>query len=92
MPMTEEKLTKKFQEIPEEWRDASDSMDVPALKSRLAEVVNTLEENQQNWDDDQDVAEKKEALASAELGYKEVRNMERLKLKYLVRLLKDQTS
>jgi superfamily I DNA/RNA helicase len=89
MPTNEEKLTKKFLDIPSEWRDASDSMNVLDLKNRLTEVVKSLEENQQNWDEDQDVQEKKEALGSAEQGYKEVRNMERLKLKYLVRLLKD---
>lgn len=85
----EEKMQKKFLEINEEWRDKVAALSVEQIKTEITEVVNNENENQKNKEDDQHLAEAKETYQEAAAGYKEATKMNRLKVKFALRVLGD---
>ena len=78
-----------FAAIPEEWRDAVAASTVEQIDARIAELAKNEEENQNNKKEDEDLAEKKEAVKFAAEGYREATKMYKLKMKYVMRVLGD---
>lgn len=85
----EEKLAKKFEKIDEGWRSDADSMSTEQLKAKLVEVTRNEAENQEKKENDEALADAKEKYENANFGYKDATAMNKLKIKYLVRNLKD---
>lgn len=79
----------KFLDLPEEWRNAMAETATEKLNSTLTEVVSNEEENQKNKEEDQDLASCKEAYQTAAAGYKEATRLNKLKMRYIVRVLSD---
>lgn len=89
--MDEAKLAKKFLEIPEEWRNETESLTVPHIKERIAEEAKKREDNDKLWEEDPDVNALAAQLKDAESGYKEVRDRCNLKIKYALKVLASKT-
>jgi hypothetical protein len=85
--MDDARFAKKMLEIPEEWRDETDTLDVPKLKERIAEEAKKREDNDVLWSQDPDVNSLAEQLKEAEAGYKEARDRCNLKIKYALKVL-----
>jgi hypothetical protein len=85
----DEKLQKKFEQLPVEWRDKVATMTVEDLNAALAEVAKNENENQLNKENDQDLAEKKESYSFASAQYKEATTANKLRTKFLIRVLGD---
>lgn len=90
-PMTEEaryqKELEKLETLPEDWRLEVERMDPAQIKTTLAEVTLNERENQNNKKLDQDLAEKKEAYATAAAGYKEATKANKLRITFLLKTL-----
>lgn len=89
--MDDARLAKKFLEIPEEWRNETDTLGVPLLKERIAEEARKKDDNDKLWEEDPDVNSLAEQLKEAESGYKEVRDRCNLKIKYALKVLATKT-
>lgn len=86
----DEKLQKKFEtDLPEDWRDNVAAMSVERLNAALAEVAENEDLNQKAKEDDQDLASAKETYQTAAAGYKEATQANKLRTKYILRVLRD---
>ncbi len=85
----EEKLLKKFEKIDEDWRHRVEVMGPAEIKAILVEVTQNEATNQEMKEDDEELAQAKAAYDAAGLGYKEATTMNKLKIKFAVRQLKN---
>jgi hypothetical protein len=92
MPRTamdpEAALLKKFEKIDQEWRDTVSAMPVDELKAQLIQVTKNEHENQAAKEQDEDLEQRKRDYEFAASGYKDATQINKLKLKFLVRHLK----
>lgn len=90
MPRGPSKMKKnKFDDLPQDWKDALESSSLDELKSKVAEVAKTEFLNQSEMKADQDLNEKKELVKVASAGYREVTKLNKLKLSYLTQMMAD---
>lgn len=85
----EEKIQKKLEQIDEEWRDSVAAMTPEQIKNVITEVSQNEAENQQSKEDDQDLESKHLAYQDASVGYKEATQMNKLKVRFALRVLSD---
>lgn len=78
-----------FAELPESFKDALATADVNQLKDKLAEVAKAQEANKSEMKADEDLNNLKEQVKVASSGYTEVTKSNKLKTKYVIRLLAD---
>lgn len=85
----EERLQRKFTNIDEEWRDKVAAMTPDQLRVVVTEVSHNESENQKAKEEDQHLEETKAAYQDASAGYKEASAMNKLKIKFALRVLSD---
>lgn len=78
-----------FESIPEDWKDAVAASSVDAINARIAEVAKAEEENLRLKGEDFDLASLKEQVKEAGAQYSEATKMNRLKIRYAMRVLGD---
>lgn len=79
----------KFDDLPAEFKDAISGMNPQEIKSRMAQIVLNTFDLKEAEENDQDLAEKREAKKYAEEPYKEGYKANNLKLKFCKRVLGD---
>lgn len=79
----------KFDDLPQEWKDALDGASLEELKTKVADVAKTEVLNQSAMKADQDLNEKKELVKEASAGYRDLTKLNKLKLAYLTQMMAD---
>lgn len=78
-----------FAELPESFKDALATADEQQLKDKLSEVAKSQEDNKSAMKADKDLNDLKEKVKVASSGYTEVTKTNKLKTKFVIRLLAD---
>lgn len=78
-------------ELDVEWRDAVAAETLQQLNSRIAELAKEEARNQQSKSEDKDLAQKKEDVATASQQYRTATKGYKLRLKFIMRVLRDQS-
>ncbi|MDE2103615.1 MAG: hypothetical protein KGL39_40630 [Patescibacteria group bacterium] len=78
-----------FADVPKEWIDAVASASADDIRRRVAETALAEQSNLQAMRDDQDLAEKKEAVKLASEGYREATKVNTQKIRYAQQVLRD---
>jgi hypothetical protein len=81
-----------FEALDSDFKDTISGSTVDEINARIAEVAKSEEENQKAKKDDQDLAEKKAQATEAGAQYKEASKMNRLRIRYAMRVLGDKGS
>lgn len=90
-PKAKKKLTleEQLDLIEPTFRDSLNGANLEALRAKYAEVKKDEEANQTAKAADEDLKNKKDAVEAASVGYKDLTKRNKLKTKYLIRLLSD---
>ncbi len=84
----EDKLDKKFNDkLAEDWREGVKRMTTEQLKATVIEVATNENENQKKKEEDQGLADAKEAYGVAGAEYKDGTTINKLKIKFVLREL-----
>jgi predicted carbohydrate-binding protein with CBM5 and CBM33 domain len=78
-----------FAELDNEYKDSIASSSPEDINKKIAEVAKNQEENLRLMGEDQDLAEKKEAVKEASAQYREASKMNKLRITYAIRVLGD---
>jgi hypothetical protein len=79
----------EFEDLDSDFKDAIASSTVEDINKRIAEVAKNQETNLKSMAEDQDLAEKKEAVKDASAQYREATKANRLRIAYCMRVLGD---
>jgi hypothetical protein len=79
----------KFDALPQDFKDAVDTMSLDELKTRLSDVAKAEEENQSEMKADEPLNQLKEQVKVASSGYREVSKLNKLKRLYTIQNLAD---
>lgn len=86
--MDDDKLVAKFVKfLDTDWRADAENMDVLTLKNALAEVAKSEEANRAKLEQDEALKAAKERVSELTEDYNHVTKVNKLKTKYLVRVL-----
>jgi len=80
----------KFRNLDADWKDKVSTMDATEIDGALAQIAKDGEALEQAQEADQDLAAKKEAAKDAGQVYREGKKENRLKTRFLMRVLSDQ--
>jgi hypothetical protein len=89
MAKTKKSLEERMKEEQPEFAGEVAGLSVDQLNARLAEQAKAAEWNQQAKEDDEELAEKKEAASEAAAPYRDAAKAIRLKSRYLIKLIKE---
>ena len=79
----------KFADLPEEFKNSVAAMDEAGIRSELAKITLAQAANLQAKEQDQDLAEKKEAAKEAGAQYREATKMNKTKVNWCKQVLED---
>lgn len=83
------KVKDPFDAIDSDWKDAVAAMSAGEVNLRIAEVAKGEQENQRLRDEDVDLATLKEQVKEAGAQYSEASKVNKLKIRYAMRVLGD---